>query len=121
MERAHGRFSAGNARTAVIVVLLSLVALFASPSAVKMAPLVVMLVASIGVVVCSVAWMVGRSGSRAVGGVAVASAVGLVGAVLYLRSLADDSSAIPLAGVGVLLLSVIGLVVSAVLLRDARR
>jgi hypothetical protein len=64
-----------------------------------------------------------RAGSRQCGArrKAAASAVGLVGAVLYLRSLADEPSAIPLVGVVVLVVSLVGLVVSPVMVRTSPR
>ncbi len=118
MDRSARRFSAGKARIAVAVALLSFVAELAVPSGIKIAPLVVMVTASLSVLVCSLGWTLGRAGSRVVGGLASGSAVGLVGSVLYLRSLSDESSVIPLGGSFVLLLSLIGLVVSMLLLRD---
>ncbi|MDQ6935133.1 MAG: hypothetical protein M3130_07605 [Actinomycetota bacterium] len=118
MDSRVSRFDAAKVRVTVAVALLSFVGELAVPSEFKIAPLIVMVTASLGVLVCSLGWIFGRSGSAALGGVAAGSAVGLVGSVLYLRSLADEPSAIPLAGSFVLLLSLIGLVVSTVLLRD---
>jgi hypothetical protein len=63
----------------------------------------------------------GTTKAAAAGIVAAASAVGLVGAVLYLRSLADEPSAIPLVGVLVLVVSLVGLVVSPVMVRTSPR
>lgn len=114
----NGGFSARRARLAVVIALLSFVAFVAVPSRAEVALLVVLLLAALAVLVCSLGWMRSGSGPRTVAAVAAASAVGLVGSVLRLRSLADEPSAIPLAGVSVLLLSLVGLIVSAVLLRD---
>jgi hypothetical protein len=113
----NGRLDAGHARIAVVVALVGFVAYLAVPSGVRVAALVVMVAASCAVVVCAGVVIRTRSGSPAVAGVAAASSVGLVGSVLYLRSLADEPSAIPLAGTFVLLLSLIGLVTSSLLLR----
>jgi hypothetical protein len=110
----NGRLDAGHARIAVVVALVGFVAYLAVPSGVRVGALVA---ASCAVVVCAGVVIRTRSGSPAVAGVAAASSVGLVGSVLYLRSLADEPSAIPLAGTFVLLLSLIGLVTSSLLLR----
>jgi hypothetical protein len=105
------------ARIAVAVALAGFVGYLAVPDGARVAAVVVMGAAAVAVLVCALAWMRSRTGSVALALTAAASGVGLVGSVLYLRSLADEPSAIPLGGVGVLLLSLVGLVVSFFCLR----
>ena len=62
-------------------------------------------------------WLRSGAASRPLALVAVASTLGLLGVAAYLTSIADEPAAIPLAGGGVLLLSLAGLVTTALLLR----
>lgn len=102
-----------------IVTLAALVAYVFAPSAVRPLSVAVMLVGALAVVTSAVVWARRRTGSRPRAVVAAASAAGLLGSVAYLHSLADEPAAIPLGGVGVLLLSVVGLATSAVQLWSA--
>src|SRR4051794_37756633 len=97
------------ARQATAVALVSFVGYLVVPSVVRPVVLVVMVVAAAVVVACAAAWM--RSGTarvRRAAWLAIVSAVGLVGSVLYLSSLADEPTAIPVVGTLVLLLSLVG-------------
>jgi hypothetical protein len=114
------RSSATDTRIAAIVALVSFVAYLSVPGAIRLVVLAVLLTSSVGVVVCSVRAMRERSGSAVVLRVAAASAAGMVGSVLYLNSLSDEPTAIPLVGVLVLLVSINGLFVSSLMLRRSR-
>ena len=83
--------------------------------------LAVMTLAVAVVVAGGVGALRAASVSAGAGVVAAVSALGLVGSVLYLRSLADEPSAIPLVGVVVLVVSLVGLVVSPVMVRTSPR
>ena len=102
-----------------IVTLAALVAYVVAPSAVRPLTVAVMLVGALAVVTSAVVWARRRAASRPRAAVAAVSAAALLGSVAYLHSLADEPAAIPLGGVGVLLLSVVGLATSAVLLWSA--
>lgn len=114
-------FTAGHARAATVLALVAFVGFLVVPDDLRTPALVVLLATAAAVVVLGVGWMRRRRSVPAVGVVDVASALGLVGSVLYLDSLADEPSAIPIAGSLVLLLSLVGLVVSAVRLRSTPR
>jgi hypothetical protein len=107
-----------NARAAAVVTLVSFVGYVAVPSVLRPVVVVVMVASAVAVVVCATAWMRTPLGSRGIGTTAVVSALGLLGAVAYLHSVADEPAAIPVVGVLVLLVSLVGLVVSALSLRD---
>ena len=94
----NGGVDLGRARMAVVAALVGFVAYLAVPSGIRTAALVVMVAAACAVVVCAVSAVRHRAGTRTVTGIAAASAVGLVGSVLYLDSLADEPTAIPIAG-----------------------
>jgi hypothetical protein len=108
-----------NARVASAVALAGFIGFLAVPSVLRPAVVVVMVAAAAAVVLCSAAWMRTPAGSRPTGIVAIASAVGLVGSVAYLSAIADEPAAIPIVGTLVLLLSLVGLIVSVVALREA--
>jgi hypothetical protein len=111
------RSSATDTRIAAIVALVSFVAYLSVPGGVRLVVLVVLLTSSAGVVVCSVRAMRERSGSMAVLRVAAASAAGMAGSVLYLNSLSDEPTAIPIVGTLVLLMSLGGLFAASLMLR----
>jgi len=114
------RSSARDTRTAAIVALVSFVAYLSVPGAIRLVVFAVLLVASVGVVAFAVRALREQSGSTAVLWVALASAVGMVGSILYLNSLSDEPTAIPLVGVLVLLASINGLFATCLLLRRSR-
>ena len=104
---------------AAVVTLAALVGYVAVPSPGRPLTVAVMLVGALAVVTSAVVWARRRTSWRPRAAVAAVSAAALLGSVAYLHSLADEPTAIPLAGVGVLLLSVVGLATSAVLLWSA--
>ena len=106
---------------AVVVALAGFVGFLAVPSGLRAAGLVVMAAGSLAVVVCTLAWMRTPPGSTGLAAVAIVSAVGLVGSVAYLSSIADEPAAIPLGGTFALLLSLVGLVASFFSLNDKKR
>lgn len=99
-----------------ILVLAGFVVWVALPSTAHTIGFVVLALGALAVAVSAAALIRARTGTAAPAVVAIASSAGLVGSILYLHSLADEPSAIPLAGVGVLMFSLVGLVVSAALL-----
>ena len=109
---------ARNARIACVATLAGFVGFLAVPSALRPVAVAVMVASALAVVVLAGVWMRTPSGSRGVGWVAIVSAGGLLGAIAYLSSIADEPAAIPIAGTLVLLLSLVGLVASAVALHD---
>jgi hypothetical protein len=102
------------------VALAGFVAYLAVPAAVRVAAAVVMTAGALAAAGLAVGWMLRRHGSRALGSVTVVASLGLLGSVAYLSSLADEPTAIPLAGTFALLLSLVGLVVTGVLLLRRR-
>jgi hypothetical protein len=99
------------------VALGGFVAFLVVPSPARVAAAAVMAAGALGAVVLAAVWMRRRGGSRALGAVTIASALGLVGSVAYLSSLADEPAAIPVGGTFALLLSLVGLVVTGLRLR----
>ena len=120
MDEIASRLNARSARMAVVVALAGFVSFLAVPSGLRVAALVVMVAGSLAVAVCALAWMRTPPGVTGIGAVAIASALGLVGSVFYLTSIADEPAAIPLGGTFVLLVSLVGLVVSLFCLHDKR-
>ena len=120
MDNIASKLNARSVRMAVALALVGFVAFLAVPSALRVVAVVVMVAGSLAVVVCALAWRRTPPGSTALGAVAVVSAVGLVGSVAYLSSLADEPSAIPLGGTFALLLSLVGLVVSFFCVNDKK-
>jgi hypothetical protein len=112
----HPHLRGRTVATTEVLVLAGFVVLLALPSAAHAIGLAVLALGALAVAASAVVVMRRRSVPSAPAVVAIASAAGLVGSMLYLRSLADEPTAIPIAGVGVLFLSLVGLVVSAVLL-----
>lgn len=112
----HLRLRGRTVAVTEVFVLAGFVVWLVLPSAAHTIGFVVLALGALAVAVSAAALV--RTQSRMVvpGLVAIASAAGLVGSILYLHSLADEPSAIPLGGVGVLFLSLVGLVVSAALL-----
>ena len=103
--------------TAEAVALGGFVAFLVVPSPARVAAAAVMAAGALGAVVLAAVWMRRRGGSRAQGALTIASALGLVGSVAYLSSLADEPAAIPVGGTFALLLSLVGLVVTGLRLR----
>ncbi len=101
---------------AVAITLAAFVGFLAIPQPGGMASLVVMVAGAGVVVLLAMTLMRRRVVSRPVAIIAAASAAGLVGAVFYLNSLADEPTAIPLGGMFVLLVSLVGLIVSGLML-----
>ena len=99
------------------VALLGFVAFLVVPPPARAVATAVMAAGALGAVVLGVAWMHRRNGSRTLGIGAVMSSLGLVGSTAYLSSLADEPAAIPLGGTLALLLSLVGLVTTALGLR----
>jgi hypothetical protein len=89
------------------------------PSSLRPLAVAVMVLGALAVVTSAAVWARRPAASRPLAVVAALSSAGLLGAVLYLHSIADEPAAIPLGGVGVLLLSFVGLTTSALLLRAA--
>jgi hypothetical protein len=114
------RSSAEHTRTAAIVALVSFVAYLSLPGATRLLVFAVLLTASAAVVVFAVRALREGSARTAVLWVALTSAGGMVGSILYLNSLSDEPTAIPLIGVLVLLVSINGLFVASLLLRRSR-
>ena len=112
MDTTSLLLSSRNARVATAVTLAAFVGYVIASDALRIPVLAVMTLGAAVVVVCGVTGVRRRPGPRAMGVWAAGCAVGLVGSVLYLRSLADEPSAIPIVGVFVLLVSFVGLVVS---------
>ena len=106
---------------AVALALVGFVSFLAVPSALRVVALVVMVAGSLAVVVCTLTWMRTPRGSTGIGAMAIVSAIGLVGSVAYLTSIADEPAAIPLGGTFALLLSLIGLVASVFSVNDNKR
>jgi hypothetical protein len=118
MQISMPRARARNTRTACLAALASFVAFLVVPSAIRPVVVVVLVASALAVVLLAVVWIRTPLGSRTVGSMAVASAVGLLGAVAYLSSVADEPAAIPVVGTLVLLMSLVGLIVSALTLHD---
>lgn len=116
-SESRRRSSATDTRIAAIVALVSFVAYLSVPGGIRLVMLAVLLTSSVGVVVCAVRAMREGSGSTTVLRVAAGSAAGMVGSVLYLNSLSDEPTAIPIVGVLVLLVSINGLFISSLMLR----
>ena len=102
-------FRALGLRVAEIVTLLAFAAYVAAPGGVRGTMFLVMAAACVATAVMAFGWAVRVPRRRVVAGVAAASAVGLAASVVYLRSLDPNGADIPLAGVGVLLASLGGL------------
>lgn len=98
-----------------VVTLIGFVLYVALADSAQAVGAAVMVVGVVAVVTCAGGWL-SQSPALPIATLSVVSALGLVGAVAYLHSLADEPSAIPLAGVGVLVLSLGGVVVSIALL-----
>jgi hypothetical protein len=109
---------ARNARRACAVALAGFVGFLVVPSVVRPVVVGVMVASAVAAVVIAATWMRTPVGSRTVGSVTIASAVGLLGAVAYLSSVADEPASIPVVGTVVLLLSLVGLAVSVAVLHD---
>jgi uncharacterized membrane protein len=120
MDEIASKLNARSVRMAVALALACFVSFLAVPSALRVAALVVMVAGALAVVVCALAWRRTPPGSTGLGAVAIVSAVGLVGSVAYLSSIADEPAAIPLGGTFALLLSLVGLVVSFFSVNDNR-
>lgn len=118
MDTSTPLLTVRNARIATAVALAAFIAFIAAPDAMRVVTVAVMVTASAAVVACTTRWMQLTPRSKGAGGVALLSAVGLVASMAYLSSLADEPSAIPIAGTLVLLLSLVGLVVSLFTLHD---
>jgi hypothetical protein len=118
MEISMPQPRARNVRTACVVALASFVGFPVVPSVVRPVLVAVMVASTLAVVILAARWMRTPPGSRALGSVAIASAAGLLGAVAYLSSLADEPAAIPVVGTLVLLLSLVGLGGSAAALHE---
>jgi hypothetical protein len=116
MEISMPQPRARNVRTACVVALASFVGFPVVPSVVRPVLVAVMVASTLAVVILAARWT--PPGSRALGSVAIASAAGLLGAVAYLSSLADEPAAIPVVGTLVLLLSLVGLGGSAAALHE---
>lgn len=102
--------------TTEVLVLAGFVVWLVLPSAARTIGFVVLAIGALAVIVSAAALVRRRSAMVAPALVAIASSAGLVGSILYLHSLADEPSAIPIGGVGVLFVSLVGLVVSGALL-----
>lgn len=108
------------------LILVGVVAFIALPGPWWIVGQAAMAVGAVTVIACAVLRLPRTSAHRITTLVAVISTIGLLGAVAYLYSLDDEPSAIPLAGVGALLLCWLGLLATTVMLfsdhsRDARR
>jgi Na+/proline symporter len=115
-----------NARTIATtetVTLLALVGYIALRGPLEGVAVAVMVLAAVATIASAALWWRRQRHDAALCAVSACSAAGLVGAVAYLHSLADEPTAIPLGGVGVLLASLCGLAVTAVVLhtRGPRR
>jgi hypothetical protein len=117
METSMQPLTARNTRAATAVALAAFVGYLVVPSPVRPAVVAVMVAAAAAAVACTAAWMRTPSGSWGIAATAIGSAVGLVGSVAYLHSVADEPAAIPIVGSFVLLASLIGLVVTFLSLR----
>jgi hypothetical protein len=101
-----------NTRISLAVTLAAFGGYLAVPDSLRILLLALMTLGAAAVVALSLDGMRRRQGATAVSAMAAACAVGLVGSVAHLRSLADDPTAIPLVGVFVLFVSLVGLGVS---------
>jgi hypothetical protein len=102
--------------TTEVVTLAGLVLYVFLPEPVRAAGAAVLGLGGLAVVACAAARLHRTRAHAAPVTVAAVSALGLLGATVYLHSLADEPAAIPLGGVGVLLLSFLGLVVTIAVL-----
>ena len=116
----HRRPTARTVALAEGFTLLAFVAFVVLPDAATAVGIALMVVGALAVMASVAVWGRTATASLPLVLVTLASALGLLGAVAYLRSIADEPSAIPLGGVGVLLLSLVGLLVSAVVLLGRR-
>lgn len=110
--------SVRSTRIATVATLVAFVGYVVVPDSLRILALVAMTLAAAGVVAGGIDGIRRTSGPTATGMVAAGCAVGLVGSVLYLTSLADEPTAIPLVGVFVLLASLVGLAVSLFTVRS---
>jgi hypothetical protein len=111
------RISGQRAVVATEVVTLVGLALYVFlPDPVRAAGVAVLVLGGLAVVACAAARLHRTRANAAPVTVAAASALGLLGAVAYLHTLADEPTAIPLGGVGVLLVSFVGLLVTIAVL-----
>jgi drug/metabolite transporter (DMT)-like permease len=99
-----------------LVTLVGLVLYIVLPDSLRPAGAAVLALGGLAVVACAGARLRRTRAHRTLTAVAAASALGLMGAAAYLHSLADEPTAIPLAGVGLLLLSFVGIVVTIAML-----
>ena len=111
------RSSAAHTRTSAIVALAGFVAYLSVPPGIRLPVFAIWLVAAVAVVVFAIRGIHDRSGSTAALSVAAASAVGMVGSILYLNALADRSVPVLAVGAIVMLVSVNGLFAAILLLR----
>jgi len=114
---ASPRSSAAGTRTSAIVALVGFVAYLSVPPGIRLPVFAVWLVASVAVVVFAVRAIRERSGSTAVLSVAAASAIGMIGSIVYLNALADRPVPVLVVGAIVMLISINGLFASILLLR----
>lgn len=109
-----------------LLILVGVVGFIALPGSWWIAGQAAMIIGALAVIACAAIRLHRTPVQRITIVVAVISTIGLLGAVAYLHSLDDEPSAIPLAGVGALMLCCLGLLATAVTLctdhgRDALR
>jgi formate hydrogenlyase subunit 3/multisubunit Na+/H+ antiporter MnhD subunit len=114
------KLNARSVRMAAVLALAGFVSFLTVPSVLRVAAVVVMVAGSLAVVFCALAWRRTAPGSTGISVVSIVSALGLVGSVAYLSSIADEPAAIPLGGTFALLLSLVGLVVSFFCVNDKK-
>jgi drug/metabolite transporter (DMT)-like permease len=102
--------------TTAVVTLAGLVLYVFLPDPVRAAGAAVLGLGGLAVVACAAARLHRTRAHAAPVTAAAVSALGLLGATVYLHSLADEPTAIPLGGFGVLLVSFVGLLVTIAVL-----
>jgi hypothetical protein len=111
------RAAAARTSKASTLALLSFVVFLLAPGAFRLVIFAVMAAGAVWVVACAGLAIRDPGGSPRLHWVAAASAVGMVGSVLYLLSLSTGRPGVPLLGVLLLLGSINGLFVASLLLR----
>lgn len=99
-----------------LLILVGVAAFIALPGSWWITGQVAMIVGTVAVIPCAVLRLARTPARRNTILVAAISTMGLLGAIAYLQSLDDEPSAIPLAGVGVLMLSLLGLMATTAML-----